>query len=161
MFTEPQDIPGSSLSGYFSATPRQLDWDFRYNHSGDWYYLMLTFCLEPAAKGSGDILRIRFDPGISMRVENGETAPSGYRISLTPYTKYETNVPHHMTLQIGPKEYALWIDGELHGRGEHRLGFSHGHFTAGVYSGHGGFGDVCWMDNLKIKTIDQLTDAPQ
>jgi len=145
----------------FSAKPRQLDWDFQYNHSGGWYYLMLTFCLQPPAEGSGDIFRIRIDPGISMRIENGETAPSGYRVSLTPYTKYKTNVPHHMTLQIGPEQYALWIDGELHGRGEHRLGFTHGQFTAGVYSGHGGFGDVCWMDNLKMKEIGELTETPQ
>jgi len=144
----------------FSARPAQLDWDFQYNHSGGDYYLMLTFSLAPPAEGAQDILRIRLDPGIRMRVENGETAPSNFTVSLTDYTSYETNVPHHMTLQIGPERYALWIDGALHGRGEHRLGFTHGRFTAGVYSGHGGFGDVCWMDNLRIHRIDALTDEP-
>ncbi|MGC9319706.1 MAG: hypothetical protein ACP5KN_16865, partial [Armatimonadota bacterium] len=144
----------------FSAEPLQLDWDFQYNRSGGDYYLMLQFSLQPPVEGSQDVFRIRLDPGISMRVENGETAPSNYTISLTPYTSYETNVPHHLALQIGPEQYALWIDGELHGRGRHRLGFTHGRFTAGVYSGHGGFGDVCWMDNLRIRGIERLGDAP-
>jgi len=144
----------------FSAEPMQLDWDFQYNHSGDWYYLMLTFNLKPVAEGGQDVLRIRLDPGINMRVENGETAASNFTVSLTPYTPYETNVPHHMTLQVGPEQYALWIDGELHGRGEHRLGFTHGRFSTGVYSGHGGFGDVCWVDDLLVRRIEALTDAP-
>ncbi|MCD6362345.1 MAG: hypothetical protein J7M38_15920 [Armatimonadetes bacterium] len=144
----------------FSAKPVQLDWDFQYNHAGHQWYLMLTFNLDPAAEGSGDVLRIRLDPRIRMRVENGETAPSNFKVSLTPYTNYPTNVPHHMTLQIGPTDYALWIDGQLHGRGPHRLGFTHGHFRAGVYSGHGGHGDVCWMDNLRVRSIEAFTDKP-
>ncbi|HUS81071.1 MAG TPA: hypothetical protein VM283_07365, partial [Armatimonadota bacterium] len=144
----------------FSAEPLQLDWDFQYNHAGHEWYLMLTFNLEPAAEGSGDVLRIRLDPAIHMRVENGETAPSNFQVSLTQYTKYAGNVPHHMTLQIGPTEYALWLDGELHGRGAHRLGFTHGHFRPGVASGHGGHGDVCWTDNLRIRRIEALNDEP-
>jgi len=47
-----------------------------------------------------------------------------------------------------------------HGRGEHRLGFTHGRFAMGVYSGHGGFGDVCWVDNLLVRGIEALTEAP-
>ncbi|MEA3401894.1 MAG: hypothetical protein U9R79_11710 [Armatimonadota bacterium] len=144
----------------FSAEPLQLDWDFQYNHSGEDYYLMLHFSLKPPVEGSQDVLRIRLDPGIRVRVENGETAPSNFTVSLTDYTPYETNVPHHMTLQIGPERYALWIDGELHGRGAHRLGFTHGRFATGVYSGHGGFGDVCWMDDLRIRRIERLTEEP-
>lgn len=144
----------------FSAQPLQLDWDFQYNHAGHQWYLMLTFNIESVDEGSGDVLRIRLDPSISMRVENGETAPSNFKVSLTPYTRYEGNVPHHMTLQIGPTEYALWLDGKLHGRGPHRLGFTHGYFRAGVYSGHGGHGDVCWMDNLHIRSLEAFTEQP-
>jgi hypothetical protein len=40
---------------------------------------------------------------------------------------------------------------ELHGEGQHGLGFTLGYLSLGVYSGHMGHGDECWFGEVEVR----------
>ena len=135
----------------FGTRPLEFKYRFQFNHAGHQWYLMQSFTLRPTATGgSDDYFHIRCDPGLQMRVENGETAASGYQKSLTPYQSYETDVPHEVSLTIDGYRYRLLLDGELHGEGAHDLSFSAAYLALGLYSGYRGHGDVCWFDEIEV-----------
>jgi hypothetical protein len=135
----------------FGSGPVEISYSFEFNHGGHQWYLMQSLNLRPSASGAADdFLHVRCDPGIRIRLENGETPASGYEKSLTPYQSYETNVPHQVSLTLDGRRFRLLIDGRLHGEGEHELQFGLGYITLGLYSGHGGHDDVCYFDDLQV-----------
>ena len=54
-------------------------------------------------------------------------------------------------LRIDKRAFRLTIDGKECASGAHELRFGLGYIDLGLYSGHGGHGDVCSFDEIEVR----------
>ncbi len=136
----------------FGARPLEFRFRSQYNHAGHQWYLMQSFQLMPTASGgSDDFIHIRMDPRVNVRVENGEAPATNWQRTLTDWVSFAPNQPHEAVLRIDKSTFRLTIDGKDCGSGLHELRFGLGYIHLGLYSGHGGHGDVCSFDEIEVR----------
>ena len=143
----------------FGTRPLEFTWMFQFNHGGHPFYLMQGVKLAPAAGGGDDFLHVRVNPGIQVRLENGDTPASNYQYSLTPYVKLPTNAPHRVRLLLDATRYRLELDDKLLGEGAHDLGFTRAAIHLSVSTGHRGHGDVVWWDDFAVRPAEGWPSA--
>ncbi len=139
----------------FGARPVVLE--ARFTHHGtphEWYVGTFLNLIPPVAMG--DYLSVRTDQGSSLRMENGDTAASGFRKVLFDYQPIAPNVPHQLRLYLDAERYRLEIDGKLYGEGLHNLQFTCGRLSLSIGSGHQGHGDVWAIDSVQVRPAAPL-----
>jgi hypothetical protein len=140
----------------FGARPLEFRFRFRYNHAGHQWYLMQSFQLVPLASGGADdFIHVRLDPRVNVRVENGEAPATNWQRTLTEWVGFAPNEPHEAVLWIDKSTFRLTVDGTDCGSGPHELRFGLGYIDLGLYSGHGGHGDVCAFDEIEVREAER------
>jgi hypothetical protein len=136
----------------FGSRPIVLEARFE-NRSvaGEWYVGTLL-SLDPVVPME-DYLNVRLDNGSQLRMENGETAASGFVKALFDYRPIQTDVPHVMKLYLDAERYRLEIDGALYGEGYHDLPYTCGPLRLWMFSGHKGHGDAWGVDYVRIRPV--------
>jgi hypothetical protein len=156
LLTLPGDVKSVALRSTepfdFGARPLAFRFRFQYNHAGHQWYLMQSFQLMPTASGgSDDFIHVRMDPRVNVRVENGEAPATNWQRTLTDWVSFAPNEPHEAVLRMDKSSFRLTIDGKDCGSGAHELRFGLGYIHLGLYSGHGGHGDVCSCDEIEVR----------
>jgi len=156
------ELPGDATRAEISTTeswpfvprPLAIETDFQFSHGEHDRYLRLSMRIGGTAAGAGEYLLLRIDgsspESATIRVENHNAPPTKWQHTLTEWTRFDVNQPHHLRLRLDRDTFRLELDEKLVGEGAHECSFGWAYITLGVYSGHRGHGDVCWWDDLKV-----------
>ena len=133
----------------FGAQPVELELRF-YNHRVEgWWYAGSSLWLRPLH--GDDYLHVRVDNGSQIRLENRETAATGFQKAILPYQPLAANTWHTLKLRLDRTTDWLEVDGKLLGEGPHDLAFTQGKLALSQWSGHLGHGDVWKIDYLRLR----------
>jgi len=133
----------------FASQPVVLRTRLRNDRAEGSHYTGTFLGLHPVVDMQDRFL-LRIDNGSQVWLSNGHTLASRWTEPLFDWKPLQPGVDHEIELQLDRLTYRLEIDDKLLGEGFHNLHFGCAEFSLSMQSGHGGHGDVWWVDSLKV-----------
>ncbi len=156
----PRDATGAEIhtveSWPFVPRPLAIETDFKFSHGDHDRYLRLSMKVAGTTDSGGEYILIRIESSgagsATIWVENHNAPLTSWQHTLTERRRFDPTQPHHLRLRLERETFRLEMDGVPVGEGPHECEFGWANLALGVFSGHRGHGDVCWWDNLQVRT---------